>query len=39
MVIPGDNDLPKETIKIGLKNMNKADLVMLFLLIQITDQK
>ena len=30
MVIPGDNDLPKETIKIGLKNMNKADLVMLF---------
>jgi len=30
MVIPGDNDLPKETIKIGLQNMNKADLVMLF---------
>ena len=30
MVIPGDDDLPKETIKIGLQNMNKADLVMLF---------
>ena len=30
MVIPGDNDLPKNTIKIGLQNMHKADLVMLF---------
>lgn len=30
MVIPGDNDLPKNTISIGLRNINKADLVMLF---------